>query len=57
MSKSCKKEFFGFENLFFTTKYGTPINAQIYSNSIKKIVNEINLCKEILEELEIFSGH
>lgn len=57
MSKSPKKPLEGFENLLFTTKYGTPINAVIYSEAIKRIVDEINLCKDSLDEMETFSGH
>lgn len=46
-----------FEDLLFTTSYGTPINASIYSDAIKSIVNEINLCRDPLEQFETFSGH
>jgi integrase len=56
-SKSPKQALKGFEDLIFTTKYNTPINAQIYSDAIKAIVNEINLCKDVLEEMETFSSH
>lgn len=56
-AKSPKKPLKGFENLLFTTKYGTPINSVIYSDAIKRIVEEINLCKDPLEQFELFSGH
>lgn len=56
-SKSPKNPIDGFENLLFTTKYNTPINAQIYSDAIKAIVNEINLTRDELEEIEQFSSH
>jgi integrase len=56
-SKSPKAALKGFEDLIFTTKYNTPINSQIYSDAIKAIVNEINLCKDTLEEIETFSSH
>lgn len=44
----------GFEDLLFTTKYGTPINSEIYSGAI---INQINLCRDNLEQMEYFSGH
>ena len=47
----------GFENLIFTTKYDTPLNAQIYADAIKVIVEQINLMREELEQFETFSGH
>lgn len=46
-----------FKSLLFTTKYNTPINPQIIIDAIKKIVDEINLCKDPLEEIEPFSSH
>ena len=57
MSKLSAKPLEGFEDLLFTTKYGTPINAQIMCDAIKVIVNQINLCRDDLEQFEIFSGH
>ena len=47
----------GFENLLFTTKYGTPICNQILLDAIKRIIEEINLCRDELEQFEIFSPH
>ena len=47
----------GFEDLLFTTKFNTPINSQIYIDAIKKIIDEINLMKDDLEQMEEFSGH
>lgn len=55
--KTPKKPLVGFEDLLFTTKYNTPINAEIYCDAILRIVNEINLMRDVLEEFEIFSGH
>lgn len=46
-----------FKDLLFTTKFGTPINSQIYCDAIGRIVDEINLMKDPLEEFEIFSPH
>lgn len=57
MSKSCAKPVEGYENLLFTTKFGTPINAQIICDAIKAIINEINICRDELEQFEGFSGH
>lgn len=57
MSKASAKPIEGYENLLFTTKFGTPINAQIFCDAIKVIVNQINLCRDELEQFELFSGH
>lgn len=55
--KNSAKALKGFENLIFTTKYDTPLNAQIYADAIKIIVEQINLMREELEQFETFSGH
>lgn len=55
--KSPKKVDDEFKDLLFTTKYNTPINPQIIIDAIKKIVDEINLYKDPLEEIEPFSSH
>ena len=52
--KAVDKEF---NNLLFTTRYNTPINNQIISDAITKIIREINLRKDTLEEIEVFSSH
>jgi len=46
-----------FKDLLFTTKYGTPINSVVYNSAIEKIIEEINLLKDPLEEFEKFSAH
>lgn len=46
-----------FKNLLFTTKFGTPINAQIECDAIKSILDGINLMRDDLEQIEAFSGH
>lgn len=46
-----------FEDLLFTTKFNTPLNSQIVCDAIKKIVNEVNLTRDIIEEMELFSCH
>lgn len=46
-----------YKDFLFTTKFNTPLNAQIYTDSIKKIVDEINLTKYPIEYMEYFSGH
>lgn len=46
-----------FRNLLFTTKYNTPLNSQIVSDAIGKIVEEINLTRDVLDEIERFSCH
>lgn len=57
MAKSSAKPLAGFENLLFTTKFGTPICDQIFIDAIKRILEEINLCRDELEQFEAFSPH
>lgn len=52
--KSVSKEF---QDLLFTTKFNTPLNVQIVSDAIRSIIDEINLTKDKLEEMEYFSSH
>lgn len=47
----------GFSDLLFTTKYATPINSQIYIDAIQRIVDEVNLMKDDVEQMDSFSGH
>ena len=46
-----------FSDLLFTTKFNTPLNSQIIGDAIKKIVDEVNLTRDVTEELEMFSCH
>lgn len=46
-----------FCDLLFTTKFNTPLNSQIVCDAIKKIVYEINLTRDITDEIEVFSCH
>lgn len=46
-----------FKDLLFTTKYGTPINAEIESDAIKVIIDGINMIRDEMEQLEYFGGH
>ena len=57
VNNSPKKHILEYSDLLFTTKYGTPINSQIYIDAIDRIVNEINLTRDPLEQMERFSGH
>lgn len=57
MEKSPYKGKLEFPDLLFVTKYGTPLNADIYSSAIERIVNEMNLVRDSLEQIEKFSGH
>lgn len=57
MSRQCAKPLEGFENLLFTTKYGTPLCDQIIIDAIKRIVDEVNLIRDELEQFEMFSPH
>lgn len=46
-----------FKDLLFTTKFGTPINAEIECDAIKSIIDGINLIRDEFEKLEYFGGH
>ena len=46
-----------YSDLLFTTKFNTPLNSQIVSDAIKKVVDEVNLTRDITEEMELFSAH
>lgn len=56
-SKTCYKPLESYEQLLFTTKYGTPINAQIYNDAIKSTVEEVNLMRTEIDAMSIFSSH
>lgn len=43
--------------LLFTTKFNTPLNAQIISDAIDKIIKEINLMRDVTNEIDTFSCH
>lgn len=57
MSKKTAKPLDGYENLLFTTKVGTPICDQILIDAIKRILDEINSCRDEIEQFEYFSPH
>lgn len=46
-----------FPDLLFTTTRNNPMNSQILTYAINKIVKEINLMLSPLEQIEPFSGH
>lgn len=56
MAKTCRKNL-EFPDLLFTTKYGTPLNAELYGAAIDRIVQEVNLTRDSLDLMESFSGH
>lgn len=56
MSKTCRKNL-EFPDLLFTTKLGTPLNAELYGAAIDRIVQEVNLMRDSLDLMENFSGH
>lgn len=57
MAKKSAKPLVGYEDLLFTTKFGTPICDQIMIDAINKIIQEINLCRDELELFEYFTPH
>ena len=46
-----------FQDLLFTTKFNTPLNSQIVCDAIKRIVDEVNLTRDVTDEMDIFSCH
>ncbi len=44
-------------DLLFTTRFNTPLNSQIVCDAINKVIEEINLTKDYLDEMESFSAH
>lgn len=40
-----------------SAKFGTPICDQIMIDVIKRIVDKLNICKDDLEQFEIFTPH
>lgn len=52
--KKVEKDFL---DLLFTTKFNTPLNAQIISDAIDKIIKEINLMRDVANEMDTFSCH
>lgn len=56
IAKTCRKNL-EFPDLLFTTKLGTPLNAELYGAAIDRIVQEVNLMRDSLDLMESFSGH
>lgn len=46
-----------FSDRLFVTKFNTPLNVQIFNEAIERIVKEVNLMKNELEQMERFTGH
>lgn len=46
-----------FPDLLFTTRFNTPLNVTVYNDAISKIILEINIMRDDLEQMEKFSGH
>ena len=46
-----------FSDRLFVTKFNTPLNVQIFNEAIDRIVKEMNLMKNELEQMEKFTGH
>lgn len=56
-SRTPKKLDEQFKDLLFTTKFGTPINAEIECEAIKVIIDGINLIRDNVDCMEYFGGH
>lgn len=46
-----------YPDLLFTTKFGTPLNIEIFNHGIKRIIEEVNLSRDALDQIENFGGH
>ncbi len=46
-----------YADLLFTSKFNTPLNSQVVCQAINKIIEEVNLTKDYLDEIEPFSAH
>ena len=46
-----------YPDLLFTTKFGTPLNIEIFNQSVKRITEEVNLSRDALDQIENFGGH
>ena len=46
-----------YPDLLFTTKFGTPLNIEIFNQGIKRIIEEVNLSRDALDQIENFGGH
>lgn len=52
-----KKLWSQFSDFLFTTKFRTPLNSQIMCDNIKKLVEEINLMRDDMDQIERFGTH
>ncbi len=57
LSKTSKNIPEDFKDLVFTSSTGMPLNTQIYTDAINRIVKEINLCRIENDELKNISPH
>jgi len=55
--KASAKPLPGYEDLLFVTKFNTPINFQIFIDSITRIIGLINESRSDIEKFEPFSAH
>lgn len=46
-----------FNDIIFTSRWGTPMNSETYIEAIGRIVKEVNLTRDSLDQMEMFSGH
>jgi len=47
----------GFENLLFVTRKNNPVCAQNICDAIRKIVEEMNLQRDAVDQIPVFSSH
>lgn len=46
-----------FQDLLFVTKFNTPVIEQTFIDAIDRIINEMNLTRDVLEEFERITPH
>lgn len=47
----------GFENLIFKSQINHPLCSQTMNDAIKRIVNEMNLQRDVTDQVPVFSAH
>ena len=57
MSRNYTKPLSGFEDLLFISSKGRPLCTQTVTDAIDRIIKEINLCRDMSEQMPKFSPH
>ena len=46
-----------YPELLFTTKFGTPLNVELFNEGIRRVIEEINFSRDELDQMDKFGGH